>query len=84
MIDTFVDSTTLIIIGACVAVGLLASLSVLGLAALVSAGVAAGRRLVGHRDAQTRGGSDSASRAATGAHAGTQSLAHPTGEGADP
>lgn len=77
MIGDLVDSTTLIIIGACVTVGLLVSCCLLGVAALISAVVAAARRLIGRRTAQASASPDATPHAATGAHTGTQSPIRP-------
>lgn len=73
MIGDLVDSTTLIIIGACVTVGLFVAICLLGIAALASALVAAARRLVRRWSIRGAGGPNSAPHATTSAHTGAQS-----------
>lgn len=84
MIADLVDSTTVVIIGACVTVGLLVSCGLLGIAALVSVVVAAARRLVRRWSVRRAGGPNSAPHAATRAPAGTQSPARTTRKVPDP
>ncbi|MEV0526011.1 hypothetical protein AB0I66_21480 [Streptomyces sp. NPDC050439] len=78
MIVDLTDSITLIIIGACVTVGLIVSCGLLGIAALASAVVTATRRLVRHWSARSASAPNSAPHAATHGHTGTQSPARTT------